>query len=331
MVVISPTRVDLAGGTLDLWPLYTFLGGAVTVNFAIDIFTEVTVEELESPKIIIDLPNVKFKREFNNINDVYKSKFNEVKFIVPHLRYWNQKTGLNILINSQSPVGGGLGGSSSTTVGLCKAFSILGNRHLTDHELVDLAHNLEAQILNKLTGTQDYVPAIRGGLNFIHYNMHGVKFENESFPQELLEHHGFLLYTGQPHHSGLNNWEVIKKAVLSDKETIKALIQLQLIAREMEIVFKEMKWDGLKKLFDLEYKWRLKLSKHFSSTKIEAVKRLVSKKHASVKICGAGGGGCVLIWCHRPNKTEVMEECQSAGFRVFNIKAMESGFKVLMS
>src|SRR5438270_3001851 len=32
-------RVDLAGGTLDLWPLYLFHPGAVTVNMGINIMT----------------------------------------------------------------------------------------------------------------------------------------------------------------------------------------------------------------------------------------------------------------------------------------------------
>ena len=32
----APTRIDLAGGTLDIWPLYLFHPGAVTVNAAID-------------------------------------------------------------------------------------------------------------------------------------------------------------------------------------------------------------------------------------------------------------------------------------------------------
>ena len=35
----SPCRVDLAGGTLDLWPLYLFHDSAVTVNFAVDRYT----------------------------------------------------------------------------------------------------------------------------------------------------------------------------------------------------------------------------------------------------------------------------------------------------
>src|SRR2546428_7347353 len=40
----APTRVDLAGGTLDIWPLYLFHPGAVTVNAAITRYAYCTIE-----------------------------------------------------------------------------------------------------------------------------------------------------------------------------------------------------------------------------------------------------------------------------------------------
>ena len=35
----APCRADLAGSTLDLWPLYLFHPGSVTVNMAVSILT----------------------------------------------------------------------------------------------------------------------------------------------------------------------------------------------------------------------------------------------------------------------------------------------------
>ena len=35
---IAPPRVDLAGGTIDIWPLYLFHPGATTVNFALSLY-----------------------------------------------------------------------------------------------------------------------------------------------------------------------------------------------------------------------------------------------------------------------------------------------------
>jgi D-glycero-alpha-D-manno-heptose-7-phosphate kinase len=35
----APCRADLAGGTIDLWPLYLFHPGALTLNFALEVLT----------------------------------------------------------------------------------------------------------------------------------------------------------------------------------------------------------------------------------------------------------------------------------------------------
>ena len=51
IIAEAPCRVDLAGGTLDIWPLYLFHPGAVTVNFAINRFTRCAIETLDSPEI----------------------------------------------------------------------------------------------------------------------------------------------------------------------------------------------------------------------------------------------------------------------------------------
>jgi len=39
IVTTAPCRADLAGGTLDIWPLYLFHPGAVSVNVALNILT----------------------------------------------------------------------------------------------------------------------------------------------------------------------------------------------------------------------------------------------------------------------------------------------------
>src|ERR1700686_5399789 len=40
----APTRIDLAGGTLDIWPLYLFHPGALTVNCAITRYATCIIE-----------------------------------------------------------------------------------------------------------------------------------------------------------------------------------------------------------------------------------------------------------------------------------------------
>ena len=40
----APTRVDFAGSTLDIWPLYLFHPGSVTLNAAISLYASCRIE-----------------------------------------------------------------------------------------------------------------------------------------------------------------------------------------------------------------------------------------------------------------------------------------------
>src|SRR5262245_42287498 len=40
----APARIDLAGGTVDIWPLFLFLKNPVTLNLAIDVYAETDVD-----------------------------------------------------------------------------------------------------------------------------------------------------------------------------------------------------------------------------------------------------------------------------------------------
>ena len=50
----APTRVDLAGGTIDIWPLYLFHPGAATVNFGVSLYARCRIEEREDDRVILE-------------------------------------------------------------------------------------------------------------------------------------------------------------------------------------------------------------------------------------------------------------------------------------
>ena len=51
IVASAPTRIDLAGGTIDIWPLYLFHDGATTLNAAINLRAHVQVESRTDGRI----------------------------------------------------------------------------------------------------------------------------------------------------------------------------------------------------------------------------------------------------------------------------------------
>src|SRR6185436_16333694 len=49
----APTRIDLAGGTLDIWPLYLFHEGAQTLNAAISLRASCDVRSRTDRRIVM--------------------------------------------------------------------------------------------------------------------------------------------------------------------------------------------------------------------------------------------------------------------------------------
>ena len=50
----APTRIDLAGGTIDIWPLYLFHAGAQTLNAAISIRAFASVQARDDGRLAIE-------------------------------------------------------------------------------------------------------------------------------------------------------------------------------------------------------------------------------------------------------------------------------------
>lgn len=319
----SPTRVDLAGGTLDCWPLYLMVGDCVTVNLSVDVKTYADLELLDQSKISIHLKDLNYKKDFKSLDELLKSVDPEILLIQKHLEFWKPQQGFSLTTFSESPVGGGLGGSSSLCISLIKAFKEAFNKDLGLYETVQLASNIEAQILKKPTGTQDYFPALKPGLNAIHYGAQGPRLENLDFQPKFFDQHLILVYTGVPHHSGLNNWQVIKATLDGDGKTLKALRSLRDIAWDVYQVCRESSWEDLAPLYQKEFEARIELSSGFSSPKIEQLKTLSMKNGAkAVKICGAGGGGCVFVWADPEQKAVLSQKIEAEGFRVLPAKAV---------
>ena len=316
IIVQSPTRVDLAGGTFDLWPLYNFIGHAITVNVAIDVYTKAILTPRTDKIVVIESKDLGLRREFSDLGTLLIDPDPHLQLFKPVFRYWNPSQGFSLVTESQSPVGGGLGGSSSLIVTLMKAFSQwMGKSFDSTHQLVHVCHNLEAEVLNTPTGTQDYYPAISGGLNILKYTTDGITqsvlpLQGTPFAESFL-----LVYTGKAHHSGINNFEVVKAAVAQDSTTLKCLRDLRNISEEMALACQNNEWNRLPSLFNREFLARVKLAPSFTSPDIHKLQEISMQGGAlAVKICGAGGGGCVLVWTKPMQRQVVSDLCEKAGF-----------------
>jgi D-glycero-alpha-D-manno-heptose-7-phosphate kinase len=335
--VTSPTRVDLAGGTLDLWPLHAFLGSCYTINVAINIDTEVILEPLEGTRISLKSLDFQESREFSHLQELLEDQDPRWALLKNVISFFKPSQGFILTTKSGSPVGGGLGGSSSLVISLIKAFKQWTEQYCdyTPYQWVEIAHNIEARVLRTPTGTQDYYPALVGGLNCLGYSDRGVsltQYDLESFRLPA-QYQYFLVDTGRSHHSGLNNFDVLSRFVRGEESVIQALRGLQLLSYRLKEEIKKspstVSWFSF---FQQEYDLRVQLSPSFSSPEIESLFGLVKtyregeKPSVTIKILGAGGGGCVLVWSlqNNPHLHSLKKEIEYRGFKIIPIDFVSS-------
>src|SRR3974390_307983 len=109
----TPCRVDLAGGTLDIWPLYLFHQNAVTVNFAIDLYTSCSIETRSDPQIHLTSDDLKGEHSYTSLDVLRQASDHRLPLAAEALKFFTPETGLSVRTHSESPAGAGIGGSSA--------------------------------------------------------------------------------------------------------------------------------------------------------------------------------------------------------------------------
>ena len=165
----APTRVDLAGGTIDIWPLYLFHPGAATVNFAISLRAHCRIETRDDGRIVLESRDrkVAFETELAAIEDLAREQ--RLELISKLVHFFKPTTGFHLIANSEAPAGAGLGGSSALAIACIGALNrLVGNRY-DERKFIVLAANIETTVIRVPAGFQDYYPAHYGSASCIHF------------------------------------------------------------------------------------------------------------------------------------------------------------------
>src|SRR5881227_2772541 len=96
IVAQAPCRADLAGGTIDLWPLYLFHPGALTLNFAVNILTTCRVTPLKGRAIHLHSLDTKKEEHFESLDQVRAGKKFRLPIAARLLQFFAPKEGVLI-------------------------------------------------------------------------------------------------------------------------------------------------------------------------------------------------------------------------------------------
>jgi D-glycero-alpha-D-manno-heptose-7-phosphate kinase len=321
----APTRVDLAGGTLDIWPLFLLHPGAVTVNVAIDRRAWCRVEAREQGLEIEsrDTGSRAFGRDADEV--IAGGALTLPAFILKALRI---PSGARVTIHSRVPAGSGLGGSSALAVAIAAAAARAAGREIEGDSLVALVRDAEAQTLGVPTGVQDYWAALCGGVLGVGLEPGGVRVARLAADPESVQRALLLVDAGATRFSGINNWEVFKKRIDGDAPVAKALQEIAGAAIRVREALETGRYGDVAPLIDAEWEARKRLAPGVTTAGIDRIVECARSAGGAAKVCGAGGGGVVAVWTPPGAREAVAAALVAAGFPLLPFAVETRGLSV---
>ena len=302
----APTRVDLAGGTIDIPPLFLFHEGAATVNFAISLMARCRIETRDDGRIILESIDQKACVE-TKLGDIASLKDEpRLELLAKLVYFFRPDTGFKMTTESEAPAGAGLAGSSTLNIACIGALDKLVGDRYTPDQFIPIAANVECQVIKVPTGFQDYYSALFGGVACIHFGPDGIRREALETNVETLERRIVICYTGEPRNSGTNNWEITKLHIDGDKEIFEIFDGIRDTSLKMRAALRAGAWDAVGNILADAHPQRQRLSPNITTPQMDRlIDTALANGAVAAKVCGAGGGGCIAFFCEDGRRTNV--------------------------
>jgi D-glycero-alpha-D-manno-heptose-7-phosphate kinase len=325
----APTRIDLAGGTLDIWPLYLFHDGAQTLNAAISLRAHCSIRPYgrgRDRRIRIVSDDTGVTIEAGHWSELRDST--ELRLLGRLLHYF-QAEGLELRTRSESPVGAGIAGSSALNIAVCAALAAWTGKPRSDEALMQIAMNVEAQAIDVPTGAQDFRPALYGGVSAVELGVDAIRRVPLPLAAAELERHLVLAYTKASRNSGINNWEVIKRHIDGDRDVQARFGRIRDIAAAMRAALERADWPAVGRQIAEEWDNRKGLAPGVTTAAIDTMLDAARRAGAfGGKVCGAGGGGCLFCIGPPDQLPAIRAALQAAGAQLLDFRIEQDGLRL---
>ncbi len=322
----APTRIDLAGGTLDIWPLYLLHENAQTINAAISLRAYCSIRPRADKRIAIVSEDTGARVEADHWSELRNNHDLE---LLGRLLHFFQAEGLELRTRSDSPFGAGIAGSSAMNIAVCGALAQWCQRDLSADLLLQIAQNVEAQVIDVPTGVQDYRPAYYGGVSAVELKVDGVRRVALPVDPLELERRLVLAYTNASRNSGINNWEMTKRHIDGDREVQERFERISQIAGRMRIALERRDWTAVGRHVAEEWENRKGLAPGVTTPAIDAMLGAAGRAGAwGGKVCGAGGGGCLFCIGEPEAVPAIRSALSKNGARLLDFHIETEGLRV---
>tara|TARA_E500000331_G_scaffold354810_1_gene408768 strand:- start:869 stop:2239 length:1371 start_codon:yes stop_codon:yes gene_type:complete len=303
----SPVRISFGGGGSDLTHYFSADIGAV-INTTISIYSHATLRIRQDEKIVINSLDLKKSLTAKNLKDAIKpqEKFGLIQAL---LKTISPDFGFELDVNSDFPIGSGLGGSAVVAAAILGCFNQFRQDRWDHHELAELAYQAERLYHGIEGGWQDQYATVFGGFNFMEFKMdqnvvHPLRIHDDILLE--LEESLILCNTGISHNSGSIHKN--QRREMKQKE-IKKHVQAN-VALCFEMRNQLLRGELLRFGKSLNQAWnnKKKLSSEISNNDLDLIYKNALKNGAiGGKLLGAGGGGFYIFYTPPSSKHELIE------------------------
>jgi D-glycero-alpha-D-manno-heptose-7-phosphate kinase len=240
--------------------------------------------------------------------------------------------GLTITLHSEAPRGSGLGASSALLMALSSALNEIEGLGLDMDRIIDLGANIEAQAIGVPTGKQDYFPPLFGGICSIWFDVDGHRMEHLDAGNDLIERLNerlVLSFTNINRFSGATNWAMLKGYVDKEGDTVAHMSSIKAVARAMRDSLSAGDLDCFAQLLATEWDNRKKLAEGVTTPEVDALIAVAAGRGARAsKLCGAGGGGCMITYAEPEHVPAVKRALAEAGATLLPFSIIREGIRL---
>ncbi len=326
VTAVAPTRVDLAGGTIDLWPIHNLLDRKATVNVAVSL--NATVEVSPSPDKLFHFHSEDQNlRDSGSFTEISRSKTLSLFGLLLSALWHEGLPPISIKTSAKSPAGAGLGGSSCLAIAFCRA--VAAARHHIDKTyvipsedvIVRTAQDVESRVIHAPTGVQDYWGGMRGGINILEYPFGQTVVK--TLPGKLWDKVDFKLiccYSGKSRASAINNWEIFKRIFDGDKILLEKIAAIGNEAANCAEAIRANDWKEAIMASQREWTLRTALWPAIETAETKKIDSAARDAGATfTRVCGAGGGGVMGVICPRDKVENITAAMTAAGGLVMDV------------
>lgn len=297
IVTRAPTRIDFGGGWTDVPPYSDEMGGFVC-NVAISRYATVTITRGEES----GAPND------TNAADLALANAAARRF---------DAHGITIRVQSDFPIGAGLGGSSAAGVATVAALAAAHGHSMTPTAIAELSREIEIADLGIAGGRQDHYAAAYGGALGLRFSAGRVDVSAialDAKTRDELERRCIVVYTGQSRISGETIEAVIGAYRDRVPRVLNALREMRAGAEQMAHALAAGDIDRLASLVDEQWTHQRSLHAAIPTPLIdEIIARARRTGAVGAKALGASGGGCVLVIADNDRADELRSVLASLG------------------